>query len=92
MYAHNSTGDWQEFADNAQKLKWVDVVVSRCQETALLKIPDGKRSGVAALASATASPAGPAGSTSDARRSLPRLNPVDCYYLYDPDGYYRAEN
>ena len=93
MYAHNSSGDWQEFADNAQKLKWVDVVVSRCQETALLKIPDGKRSGVVTLASATASPGTPAQSStgSDTRRSLPRLNPVDCYYLYDPDGYYRAE-
>jgi ATP-dependent Clp protease protease subunit len=93
MYAHNSSGDWQEFADNAQKLKWVDVVVSRCQETALLKIPDGKNSGVVTLASANTAPGSPAQSSagSDSRRSLPRLNPVDCYYLYDPDGYYRAE-
>ncbi len=22
---------------------------------------------------------------------LPRLNPVDCYYLYNPDGFYRME-
>ena len=22
---------------------------------------------------------------------LPRPNPVDCYYLHNPDGYYRAE-
>lgn len=95
MYAHNSSGDWQEFADNAQKLKWVDVVVARCEETALLKIPDGGRAGTIALASAAFS--GPAvvapasAPTAEARRSLPRLNPVDCYYLYDPDGYYRAE-
>ena len=22
---------------------------------------------------------------------LPRLNPVDCYYLYNPDNYFRGE-
>jgi ATP-dependent Clp protease protease subunit len=22
---------------------------------------------------------------------LPRLSPLDCYYLYDPDNYYRMQ-
>jgi ATP-dependent Clp protease protease subunit len=92
MYAHSSTGDWQEFADNAVKLKWVDVVVGRCQETALVKNPDSERGAgeslageadlrMAAKPSAQARPAA----------VLPRLSPLDCYYLFNPDGYFRSE-
>jgi ATP-dependent Clp protease protease subunit len=43
MYAHSATGDWKEFADNAVKLKWVDAVIGRCHETALVKNPDADR-------------------------------------------------
>jgi ATP-dependent Clp protease protease subunit len=97
MYAHTATGDWKEFADNAAKLKWVDVVVGRCQETAWTKNPDFDRSPSTQIAA----------SARDLEKSpqmmekvdakghpfmaLPRLNPIDCYYLYNPDSYFRAE-
>ena len=82
MYAHSSTGDWQEFADNAVKLKWVDVVVERCSETAFLKSPDRKGSVGGEFATST---------TANASATLPKLNPLDCYYLYNPDGFYQVK-
>ncbi|HEV7868083.1 MAG TPA: ATP-dependent Clp protease proteolytic subunit [Chthoniobacteraceae bacterium] len=94
MYSHNSAGDWQEFADNAVKLKWVDTVIGRCQETALIKIPDDSRSMPSEMASARMIVTA-AGAGADAKMStgaaLPRLNPLDCYYLYNPDGHFRTE-
>jgi ATP-dependent Clp protease protease subunit len=92
MYAHSATGDWKEFADDAVKLKWVDTVVGRCHETACIRPPDREAS--AALGSAESSSVStPAKSEPKtvAMKTVPRLNPVDCYYLYNPDGYYHAE-
>ncbi len=93
MYAHTATGDWQEFADDAAKLKWIDVVVGRCRETAWRRNPDsGATSGqqVAAVEQASAST-----EKLDAKGHpymvLPHLNPIDCYYLHNPDAYYRTE-
>src|SRR5439155_12788338 len=37
MYAHSSGGDWNEFADNAKKLKWVDQIVDEIEETAMVR-------------------------------------------------------
>jgi ATP-dependent Clp protease protease subunit len=90
MYAHTATGDWKEFADEAVKLKWVDHVVGRCHETAWRKNPDSETGNAATIAKAEA-----ASQKVDAKghafQILPRLNPVDCYYLHNPDAYYRAE-
>jgi ATP-dependent Clp protease, protease subunit len=95
MYEHASTGDWQEFADEAVKLKWVDVVIGRCQETALIKNPDSNRPsstpGTRTASSQDEAPASRQDTKQSATATLPRLHPVDCYYLYNPDGYFRAE-
>ncbi|RBP44512.1 ATP-dependent Clp protease protease subunit [Roseimicrobium gellanilyticum] len=99
MYAHASTGDWSEFADEAQKLKWVDMVVEEIEETGLLMHPDvgvGAKGELRTMANDSAPATGRA--TAEVRdekgrlyMSLPRLNPMDCYWMYNPDGYYRAE-
>ena len=98
MYAHTTTGDWKEFADDAVKLKWVDTVVGRCHETAWVKNPDVDPAVVAQVATASANPAtisaAPVEKTDEKGRPympLPRLNPLDCYYLYNPDSYFRTE-
>jgi len=39
MYKHNSDGDWEEFADKAVALKWVDNVVHEIRETGVVKEP-----------------------------------------------------
>ncbi|HEX8313126.1 MAG TPA: ATP-dependent Clp protease proteolytic subunit [Chthoniobacteraceae bacterium] len=95
MYENTSTGDWKEFADNAVRLKWVDAVVGRCQETALIRNPDAGRSGSGSmLASNRQMVSASLGDKHEAKLPgmvLPRLNPLDCYYLYNPDGYFRVE-
>ncbi|TLD70860.1 peptidase S14 [Phragmitibacter flavus] len=94
MYAKSSSGDWNEFADEAQKLKWVDVVVEEIEETGTLRLPEdsGTEPSMRRLATSTAS-ADPHAETTDAKGRpsmlLPRLNPFDCYWLYNPDGYYK---
>lgn len=101
MYAKVSTGDWSEFADNAQKLKWVDVIVNEIQETSVLKHPDLVPA-PAASAPRIIIPVQPGQDvtipilteTLDEKghpfMMLPRPNPKDVYYLYNPDGYYRV--
>ncbi|HSJ01116.1 MAG: ATP-dependent Clp protease proteolytic subunit [Verrucomicrobium sp.] len=109
MYSHASSGDWSEFGDNAQKLKWVDHIVDEIQETGTIKSPDadGKVAGSGSMsadddldsrASASMSASGGEGPGMRQMRdekgrvyvNLPRLNPRDCYWLYNPDGYFRA--
>ncbi len=92
MYAHTSTGDWNEFGDNAAKLKWVDTIVDEIQETSTVRLAD------------TATPTGnplriplPGHESLKEEKDekgrpamlLPRLNPMDCYWIYNPDGYFR---
>ena len=92
MYQNRTTGDWQEFGDGARKLKWVDETVEKIREESYDKNPD-EPSG----------PGSPRTIRVEAQSGLqervdvngrryvllPRLNPVDCYYLYNPDNYYR---
>ena len=97
MYKKTSTGDWSEFADDAQKLKWVDVIVEQIEETALLRHPDTVPT--PAPATPTRFMPGPpltqAVEALDERGKpavyLPRLNPMDAYWLYNPDSYYRMQ-
>ncbi len=88
MYAKNTSADWSEFGTEAQKLKWVDHIVQRIQETSLLKDPNANKS---------SSPTAYLGLTesTDAQGKpcmyLPRLTPKDCYFIYNKDGYYRMK-
>jgi ATP-dependent Clp protease protease subunit len=91
MYAHSATGDWKEFADNAVKLKWVDAVIGRCHETALVKNPDSNRPAGVTMASTAHQFEATMHSQARSAAVLPRLGPLDCYYLYNPDGYFRTE-
>ncbi len=89
MYSHNSNGDWSEFAEDAQKLKWVNHIVKGIEETSVTKDPD------AASATSVASPARPNAFTEEIDSNgkpftwLPRLDPLDVYFIHNPDGYYR---
>lgn len=109
MYKEVSSGDWMEFADEAQKLKWVDHVVDEIHETSLVKSPDARsatptqptvvpvRRTIAGEAAETAIPIRATGmdlyeQIDEEGRPfvrLPRPNPIDCYYMHNPDNYYR---
>ncbi|WP_193213934.1 ClpP family protease [Luteolibacter marinus] len=86
MYEHSSSGDWSEFGEDAQKLKWVNHIVQGIEETSLTKNPD--------LKSPDAPPRTALAEEIDANGKpfayLPRLTPKDVYFLYNPDGYYRV--
>jgi ATP-dependent Clp protease protease subunit len=89
MYQKRSTGDWQEFADNAKKLHWVDEVANVIREESYVRNPDtnpNARAGSRGLGEAVDEGVDPQGHPF---ARLPRLSPVDAYYLYDPDHYYR---
>lgn len=102
MYQHRASGDWKEFADAARKLKWVDAVVDVIREESYNKNPDAPPpsishplpSPVPALPVRRAeAPVEEPNEQVDANGhhyiALPRLDPVDAYYLFNPDGYYR---
>ena len=87
MYKHNSDGNWEEFGDEAVKLKWADHVVHEIRETGIVKQPgeeekDAKPKLAFGLAEETDS--------HGARFvRLPRLQPYDAYWIDNSDGYYR---
>ena len=85
MYKHSSDGDWTEFATEAKKLKWVDHIVDRIEETSLLKDPNSEKSEVKkdiVLAEVVDKKGKPV-------VYLPRLSPKDMYFMYNPDQYYQ---
>ncbi|TSJ80767.1 MAG: ATP-dependent Clp protease proteolytic subunit [Candidatus Cardinium sp.] len=40
LYEKSMYGDWREYANNAQKLKWVDYVINSIQHSAVSSLPD----------------------------------------------------
>lgn len=89
MYEKNSDGDWEEFGDKAVEFKWAGSVVDEIEETGIVKNPDekpltrpGSRGQGFELEEKT--------DEKGARYvSLPRLEPFDFYFIYNPDRYYR---
>ncbi len=85
MYKKNSDGDWREFADAAVRLKWVDQIVNTIWETSVDRHPD--RHGP--LSPMTLSLEEKTDDRGDPYVVLPRLMPHDCYFLHNPDRYFR---
>jgi len=90
MYEKNSGGDWEEFGDKAVEYKWATGTVDEIDETGFTKNPDET---VAARPQGRVSSALPLEEKSDEKGnryvSLPRLDPFDFYFIYNPNGYYR---
>ncbi|MFI5347182.1 MAG: ClpP family protease [Elusimicrobiota bacterium] len=87
MYKHSSDGDWQEFGDEAVRLKWADNVVHEIRETGFLKDPETEKKDEKGKVAFNLS------EESDAQGKrfmrLPRLQPYDAYWIDNQDGYYR---
>lgn len=86
MYDRSSSGDWTEFGDKALELKWVNHIISGVEETSFVKDPDSKTVRTAAPTALKEE----IDADGKPHAWLPRLNPMDCYFLYNPDGYYRV--
>ena len=85
MYARSTSGDWSEFADKAKELKWVNHIVEGIVESSITQNPDAQKE-AAARKEAFVEEIDADGKPFT---YLPRLNPKDVYFLYNPDGYYR---
>lgn len=85
MYTRSSSGDWSEFGDEALKLKWVNHIVDGIVESAININPDADTK----PATQKVAVAEQVDSDGKVFTYLPRLNPKDVYFLYNPDGYYR---
>jgi ATP-dependent Clp protease protease subunit len=85
MYENNSDGDWEEFADKAKELEWVGDIVSNIREVGVRKRPKAERRIIPLFFF------GEEEVDENGKRfvSLPRLQPFDHYFIYNPDGYYR---
>lgn len=89
MYENNSDGDWEEFADEAKKLKWVNDVITEIREVGMRSQPK----------SAAPSPfffffqAEEQGYKRDDRGEwyieLPPLRPYDHYFIHGAGNRYR---
>jgi ATP-dependent Clp protease protease subunit len=89
MYENSTSGDWSEFGVEAQKLGWVNHIVDGIDESSFLRNPDqaqkAKKSETSGILRT--------GIDEDGQpyAVLPRINPKDVYFLYNPDGYYRLK-
>ncbi|MCV6639477.1 ATP-dependent Clp protease proteolytic subunit [Candidatus Albibeggiatoa sp. nov. NOAA] len=92
MYEHNSTGDWNEFADDAVSLKWVDYITEDIRDTSYIKEPSEENKQedfFIILKSNNFRLKEQLDTQGNKYVQLPRLGPYDFYHLYNPDNYYR---
>ena len=90
MYEKSSTGDWQEFADQAILVKWIDHVVDQIQEQGIIKEPQSKSPYQLLQHRAYTKMTNKTTSESHLEKQtdvikLPQLKPFDMYMLYNQD-------
>ncbi len=91
MYDANSDGDWDEFATEAVKLKWVDHVVQEIREDGIREEPTGRSGFFFFFHKELEEMKRIDEQTGMEYMQLPRLSPFDFYYIYNPDNYYRTQ-
>ena len=84
MYENNSNGDWEEFAQEAVNLRWVNHIVTEARETGLRDHPGSAGPTLPMFFEAMKT-------DENGRRyiELPPLQPFDHYFMYDPNNFYR---
>jgi ATP-dependent Clp protease, protease subunit len=87
MYARSTSGDWSEFGDKAKELKWVNHIVEGMVESSIKVNPDAEEAPKPKKEAFTEE----LDEEGKVFMGLPRLNPKDVYFLYNPDGYYRMK-
>ena len=100
MYENRSTGDWDLYGDQATKKNWVEHVVSEIREENIRNRPKKSTTVVKLLSGLHKAPTGDydryevqlVEETDDKGKRfvrLPYLSPIDMWYMYNPNGYYR---
>jgi len=85
MYSAKKSGDWDEFADKAVQLKWIDHLVNEIREEGIRTKPSGGRSGSMWMTMLQHDEQG------KPYFLLPPLDPYDCYFMVNPRGFYRVD-
>jgi ATP-dependent Clp protease protease subunit len=85
MYQQSSTGFWEEFATEAQKLRWVDSIVTTLRDTSATRHPDKQPK--TRFSEPLLIPE--VDEKGNRYMKLPALQPRDFYYLYNPEKFYR---
>jgi ATP-dependent Clp protease protease subunit len=92
MYEHDPMGNWEEFADKAQKLRWVNHIVDRVQEESFNENPNTE-SYLAKKKTEQMNFAIWNGKNIDekgkakAQMSLPKLDAFDFYFIHNNEQY-----
>jgi ATP-dependent Clp protease, protease subunit len=87
MYQKSSTGFWEEFATEAQKLRWVDFIAANLRDTSYTRHPDQQIKNRPSEPLPLILPEVDEKGTRYMK--LPALPPRDFYYLYNPEKFYR---
>jgi ATP-dependent Clp protease protease subunit len=85
MYSAKKSGDWDEFADKAVQLKWVDHLVNEIREEGIRKKPTDRRPEPIWFLLMQRDEQG------KPYMRLPPLEPYDCYFMVNPRGFYRID-
>ena len=84
MYSAKKSGDWDEFADKAVQLKWIDHIVNEIREEGIRKKPSERREPSWLFMMQRDEQGKP-------YMCLPPLEPYDCYFMVNPRGFYRID-
>ena len=84
MYSAKKSGDWDEFADKALQLHWIDHIVNEIREEGIRKKPTENRMPSWMFMMKTDDKGSP-------YMSLPPLEPYDCYFMINPRNFYRVD-
>lgn len=91
MYANSSTGDWDEFADRAADLRWVNAIVTELREEGIVEQPTDRAPvpwWYGMFGEAAAEDVAPVAREVPKKLELPPLRPFDAYFIYNADGRY----
>ena len=84
MYSAKKSGDWDEFADKALQLHWIDHLVNEIREEGIRKKPTENKIPSWMFMMKKDEKDNP-------YMALPPLEPFDCYFMINPRNFYRVE-
>lgn len=84
MYAAKKSGDWDEFADKALQLHWIDNIVNEIREEGIRKKPTENKMPSWMFMMKKDDNGNP-------YMSLPPLEPYDCYFMINPRNFYKVD-
>ena len=85
MYSAKKSGDWDEFADKAVQLKWIDHLVNEIREEGIRRKPSDKPGSPLWMMLMERDEQG------KPYMKLPPLEPYDAYFMVNPRGLYRVD-